>query len=515
MTNGADILAQTLVAQGVDTCFANPGTTEMHLLAALGRTEGLNLHLCLFEGVVTGAADGYARMSGKPAATLLHLGPGLANAMANLHNARKAATPMINIVGEHATYHLACDAPLTSDIAAMAGTVSDHVTTPQAANNVAQDTAAALAAIAGREARVATIIVPNDVAWTETEVPSAALPVAQPQAHDPADVDPAADALRQGPGGLLLIGAPHITRRMAELAQAISDSTGCRVFTEAAVGRMSRGGSAPSLRRLPFHVDPATSALEGVADAVLVGARAPVAFFAYPGRPSDLLPPDASVLPLCPPLGDVETALEALAEALGATCTTARKLAPLAVDAGAPITAETLGAAVAWALPNDAIVVDESITNGLHLFANCGDSPAQHDWINNRGGSIGYSLPVSVGAAVACRDRPVLCITGDGSAAYTPQALWTMARSRLNVTVVILANRSYRILTNEMSKIGAGAPNEFTLPLMSLEDPAPDWVKIAEGHGVPGERVSNARSLAEAVARCMAEPGPRLIEAVM
>lgn len=515
MSNGADILAQTLVSHGVDTCFANPGTTEMHLLAALGREDGIDLHLCLFEGVVTGAADGYARMSGKPAATLLHLGPGLANAMANLHNARKAETPLINIVGEHATYHLACDAPLTVDIASMAGTVSDHVVTPQTADDVARSTALALAAIAGPEARIATMIVPNDVAWTQTDVRSSALEIAKQPVHDPAKIQQSSAALRMGEAGLLLIGAPHITRRMAELAQAISDTTGCRIFTEAAVARMSRGGGAPALRRLPFHVDPATAALDGVRTAVMIGARPPVAFFAYPGRPSELLPAETVITALCPPLGDVEAALEALAADLDAIPKSAEQVALPAVPQDAAITAETLGAAIATALPDSAIIVDESITNGLHLFANCGTSPASHDWINNRGGSIGYSMPVAAGAAVACPDRPVLCVTGDGSAAYTPQALWTMARSRLNVTVVILANRSYRILANEMSKIGAGTPDDSTLPLMSLEDPAPDWVKIAEGHGVTAERVSDAAALAEAVARCMATPGPNLIEAVM
>ncbi len=514
MTNGADILARSLADHGVDTCFANPGTTEMHLLSALGREPRLALHLCLFEGVATGAADGFARMTGRPAAVLLHLGPGLANGMANLHNARKAASPVINIVGEHATYHLENDAPLTADIAGMARSVSDYVTTPAQAETIASDMAVMMAEIAGPDHRVATMIVPNDVAWQDTETRAAPI---QPQPAHAIDEDalPAAvTALRGKDRAALMIGAPHITARMAELARAIGDATGCRVFTEPSVARMTRGGGIPALPRQPFHVDFASEALKGLDDAVLVGARIPVAFFAYPGRPSLLLPEDTSVIALAPPLADVEAALEALAHALGAFPAPLEAGEISALDETAAITAETLGRAVAQALPEGAIVVDESITNGLHMFAECG-AAARHDWLNNRGGSIGYSMPVSVGAAVACPDRPILCVTGDGSAAYTLQALWSMARSRLNVTVVILANRSYRILANEMSKIGAGTPTEATLPLMSLEDPAPDWVSLANGFGVVAERVADAGSLSRAIAAAMATPGPALIEATM
>ncbi|OSP54778.1 acetolactate synthase large subunit [Pseudoruegeria sp. SK021] len=514
MTTGADILARTLADQGVDTCFANPGTTEMHLLSALGRESRIALHLCLFEGVATGAADGFARMAERPAAVLLHLGPGLANGMANLHNARKAASPLVNIVGEHATYHLDHDAPLTADIAGMARTVSDLVVTPTSVDAMADATAATMAAIAGPDQRVATMIVPNDLAWQDTErtaKPHAPLP-ARPM--NPTALPRAAAALQKGDAAALMIGAPYITEKIARLAHAIGAATGCRVFTEPTVARMARGGDIPALRRQPFHVDFATEALSGLADAVLVGAKTPVAFFAYPNRPSLLLPTDATIIDLAPPLADIEAALQALADALGATPVEAANPGISSGDPTAAITAETLGRAVASALPEGAIVVDESITNGLHMFAECAGA-ARHDWLNNRGGSIGYSMPVAVGAAIACPDRPVLCVTGDGSAAYTLQALWSMARARLNVTVVILANRSYRILANEMSKIGAGSPTDATLPLMSLEDPAPDWVKLAEGHGVAGCRVSEAGALSRAIADAMATPGPRLIEATM
>lgn len=509
--SGADLLAQTLAENGVDTCFANPGTTEMHLLAALGADPRLTLHLCLFEGVATGAADGYARMAGRPAATLLHLGPGFANGMANLHNARKADSPVLNIVGEHATHHLAFDAPLTADIQGMAATVSAEVATPQTPQDIAPMTARLLETAA--TGKVCTLVVPNDVAWAETDAsPVTAKAPARP-GFDTATLTDAAQALT-APGGALMLGAACITRRMSALAHAIGQATGCRVYAEAAVARIERGGGTPAIARLPFHVDPATQALSKVTTAVLIGARDPVAFFAYPGRPSRLLPPEARVVPLCAPGGDAEAALEALAAELGVT-PAPQQPAPLSRPvAEAPITAETLGQTVAAWLPEQAIVVDESITNGLHLFPLCGQGPA-HDWMNNRGGSIGYSLPVAVGAAAACPERQVLTVTGDGSAAYTLQALWTMARAQQNVTVLILANRSYRILANESSKIGAGDPSAATMPLMSLENPTLDWVKLAEGHGVPARSVDTAGALAEALDAALAEDGPHLVEVRM
>lgn len=508
---GADLLAQTLAENGIDTCFANPGTTEMHLLAALGAKQRIGLKLCLFEGVATGAADGYARMTGRPAVVLLHLGPGLANGMANLHNARKADTPVFNIVGEHATYHLEHDAPLTADIQAMAETVSAVVSTPLQAAETGAMAAGLLGAIA--RGGVGTMVVPNDIAWGETDAATVAAVAPDAPSFDQGALEQALDALR-APGGALIVGAACITRRMAGLADAIGRATGCTVFAEAAVARMERGAGTPALERIPFHVDPASEAMKGVRAAVLVGARPPVAFFAYPGRPSRLLPEAAQTIALCDPRGNAEAALEALAEALGATPGPASLPPVPAFDPGARVNAETLGQVVAGQLPEGAIVVDEAITNGGYLFTLCARGPA-HDWINNRGGSIGYSMPVAVGAAVACPDRKVVCIAGDGSAMYTLQALWTMAREKQNITILILANRSYRILANESSKIGAGAPTDVTMPLMSLTDPALDWVRLAEGHGVPAQAVDTAGALDAALAEALNAPGPRLIEVRM
>ena len=509
--NGADLVVQTLAENGVRMCFANPGTTEMHMLAALGREPRMDLSLCLFEGVATGAADGYARMTGTPAAVLLHLGPGFANGMANLHNARKAETPVFNIVGEHATYHLTYDAPLTADIAGMAHTVSAAVATPETPEAAAGATAHLLAETS--HGGVATLIVPNDVAWAETDAETVAA-IHTPRPGFDADLLADAAARLRAPGAALIVGAPCITRRMAELATAIEASTGAMVRAEAAVARMERGGGTPPMTRVPFHVDFATEALKDIRTAVLVGAREPVAFFAYPGRPSRLLSEGAECLPLCAPGADAEAALEALADLLGARVAGHTQTPATPAEPDAAINAEVLGRSVAHALPEGAIVVDESITNGLSLFPMCGEGPA-HDWLNNRGGSIGYSLPVALGAATACPDRPVFCITGDGSAFYTLQALWTMARDARDVTVMILANRSYKILANETAKIGAGEATEATGPLMSLEDPAPDWVKLSEGQGVPARRAGTAAELSEALTWAQGEAGPHLIEVTM
>ena len=513
MVNGADALVSSLVRAGVDTCFANPGTTEMHLVAALGREPSMSTYLCLFEGVATGAADGYARMARRPASTLLHLGPGLANGLANLHNARKAATPVFNIVGEHASHHRELDAPLSCDIEGLAGPVSRWVRTAGSADEVASLAAEALAVISDSRGGVATLMVPNDAAWDEASAPrlqTVAEPADLPRLGDPAE---AARALKRSDDAMLLLGSPFITRRAAELADAIGRATGCRVMTEAANARMARGGGAPLLKRLPFHVDPATESLRGVTTAVLAGAREPVAFFAYPGRASRLLPESCAIVTLAEPGADLEAVLETLAEAVGAEAVQ-HEPHPHSTPAlpDGPLTPEGLAAAVTATLPEDTIVVDESVTSGVHLYPMTAAAPA-HDWINNRGGSIGYSMPVGIGAAVACPDRRVLCVTGDGSAFYTLQSLWTMARYRLDVTVVILANNAYRILNNEMSKIGAGAPGNSVLPLIDLADPAADWTAIAKGQGVEAARAATAAELAEMLAQSYRRPGPMLIMA--
>ncbi len=511
---GADLLVETLVDNGIDTCFANPGTTEMHLLTAMTHNRALAMHLCLFEGVATGAADGYARMSGKPAATLLHLGPGLANGVANLHNAKKADTPVFNVIGEHAIDHIRHNAPLTSDIEGIARPVSRYVETARSADEIGDIAASMLADMAGPEGGIGTLVAPNDVVWSETSA-SATRKNALPRPEiDRSVVGKAIETLRNGETSALVIGAPFISARSAYLSDAISRATGCTVLAEAAVARMQRGDGTPALERIPFHVDLAVKRLKDIRSVVLAGARDPVAFFAYPGRPSRLLPDGAEVLTLSAPRADLETALEAIAAELGVTAGEPQAKERPALPPSGAITPESLGQLLANRLPDNAIVVDESITSGAHLYPMCAAAGA-HDWLTNRGGSIGFSLPVAVGCAVACPDRKVITLTGDGSAFYTLQALWTMARSSLDILVIIMANRSYRILNNEMSNIGAGAPDADSAPMISLTDPEPDWVSLARGHGVEAKRVETTDEFASAFDAFASLRGPRLIEAVL
>lgn len=508
---GADRLAVTLADLGIDTCFANPGTTEMHILAALGREPRIRQHLCLFEGVATGAADGYARMTGRPALTLLHLGPGFANGMANLHNAKKADSAILNIVGEHALAHLDHEAPLTADIMGMAATVSDLCATARTADTLAAEAATLIAGIEEGAGRVATLVVPNDVAWSAAEAVEGQAPRTRPAPRPQANAAAqAAEALRR-PGALLFLGGAHISARAIRLAIGAARATGAQILTEATVARMARGGGLPDLRRLPFHVDHALEALSGVRHCVLIGSRAPVAFFAYPDRPSRLLPEAAEVLTYAPPRCDLEAALEALAAEIGCGEAALEPGEPPRVPEG-PLDPASLAGAVAAALPDGAVVIDEAMTEGFRIFP-ATKAAASHDWLSNRGGSIGFALPAAVGAAVACPDRKVLCISGDGSAIYTNQALWTMARAGLDVTVLILANDRYSILMNETSKIGAGAPTAETTPLMDLTEPRLDWLAMAASMGVPAERVTEADALHAALARTMAQGGPHLIEA--
>lgn len=511
--NGAESLVRTLLASGVTTCFANPGTSEMHFVAALDRVPGMRCVLGLFEGVVTGAADGYWRMAGKPAATLLHLGPGLANGVANLHNARKANSGVVNVIGEHATYHLQHDAPLTSDIDGIARPVSHWIGRAQTAGDVARLGAEAVAAAMTGAGQIASLILPADTAWGEPAEPAA--PIAPPPRAkaDDAAIRAAAEALKAaGPRSMLMLGGIALHRHGLELAARISAATGCRLSNSGYSARMERGGGLPSVGRIPFVVDLAVDYLKDVGQLVLVGGRTPVAFFAYPGKPSLLLPPDCQVIPVAAVDDDLIDALARLAEAVGAPQVAAPRAQPArpTLPDGAP-NPDKIAAAIAALLPEGAIVVDESITSGRGIFAAAAAAPP-HDWLNNMGGSIGYSLPVSVGCAIASPDRKVVALTGDGSAFYTLQALWTMARENLNITVVVFANRSYAILRNELANVGAANPGPRAIDMLTLDRPDPDWIKLAQGHGVAARRAEDMGDFTRIFADALAERGPQLIE---
>ncbi|MHA6625176.1 acetolactate synthase large subunit [Pseudonocardia sichuanensis] len=520
--NGAQALLRSLLASGVDTCFANPGTSEMHFVAALDAVPRMRAVLTLFEGVATGAADGYARMADRPAATLLHLGPGLGNGLANLHNARRAGTPVVNVVGDHATTHAKYDAPLQSDIAAIAGAVSGWVRHGALAAEIGADAAAAVAA--ARAGQVATLVLPADVSWDDGGEPvTEPLPVA-PRTPVAADaLRAAADALSSGEPCVLLVGGDATRAAGLAAADRIAAATGSRVLAETFPTRLERGAGVAGVDRLAYQVDAAAGQLAGARHLVLAGARSPVSFFAYPGKPSDLVPPGCEVHPLAEragPLADgaATAALEELADLLAPG--TAPRLAPAArpeLPTG-PLTAASAAAVVGALLPEGAVVVDESVTSGRGLPATTAGAP-RHDWLALTGGAIGYGLPAATGAAVACPDRPVWCLQADGSAMYTISALWTHAREGLDVTTVIYHNSAYAILRMELQQVGAAgaldADGSRARALLDLGGPELDFVALARGMGVPGVRATTAEELADALRRAASEPGPHLVEAVL
>jgi acetolactate synthase-1/2/3 large subunit len=512
--NGAESLVRTLVGGGVDLCFANPGTSEMHFVAALDRVDGMRCVLGLFEGVVTGAADGYARMSENPAATLLHLGPGLANGLANIHNANKAASPMVNIVGDHATYHRKYDAPLTSDIEGLARPSSHWVKTSPDAKSIAADGAAAIAAARQSPGQIATLILPADTAWNDgsgpAEVPSPApvKPVSQQAVAE------AAKALRSGEPCLILVTGRALRQPGLDLAGKIAAKTGARLMAQGSNARTERGRGRVFLERVPYVVDQATKVLAGLKHIILVGAKMPVAFFAYPDKPSLLAPSDARGHVLARLDEDMAGALEALAEEVGARSTPAPVVNdPPPAKATGRITPEALGASLGALLPENAIVVDEAVTTGRGFFAPT-RSAAPHDWLSNMGGSIGLGMPLATGAAVACPDRKVVTLEGDGSAMYTVQALWTQAREGLDVTTLLFSNRSYQILKGELANVGAGNPGRKALDMLDLVNPDLDFVTLAKGMGVPGARVETMEEFNRRLAEGIATPGPYLVEVV-
>jgi acetolactate synthase-1/2/3 large subunit len=514
--NGAESLVRTLVAGGVDVCFANPGTSEMHFVAALDRVEGMRCVLGLFEGVVTGAADGYFRMKGTPASTLLHLGPGLANGLANLHNAKKANSGIVNIVGQHATYHIGFNAPLTSDIEGLARPMSAWVRTSPDAKSVAADGAAAIAAAKSSPPQIATLILPADTAWNEADGIAQVPAASQRVGYSAQAVEQAAKVLHSGAAqNLLLISGSALTEQGLALAQQIAGKTGCKVMGQTYHPRMARGRSRFSIDRIPYVIEQALPILKDFKNIVLVEANEPIAFFAYPNKPSILKPEGCEVHRMTAWGENSVAALEALADALDAKPADVKpqKLAVLAKPTG-PLNHAAIAQAIACAIPENAIVVDESITTGRGFFPPTA-AAAPHDWLQNMGGSIGFSTPVATGAAVACPDRKVICLVGDGSAMYTIQSLWTQAREGLNVVTIVFANRIYQILRGEFDGVGAGEPGKRAQDMLKIDRPTIDFVALAKGVGVQGRAVTSADEFNKALARAIAEPGPRLIEVQM
>ncbi len=537
---GAEALLRSLVACGVEVCFANPGTSEMHFVASLDDVPEMRAVLGLFEGVCTGAADGYGRMADKPATTLLHLGPGLANGLANLHNARRAGSPVVNIVGDHATFHNQYDPPLESDIESLARPMSGWYRRSADPADVAADGAAAVEAALGPPRKVATLVVPADVSWLETD--RAAASASASDAFDAGEgrkggdgrdgrvsligsprgstvpgevIDAIAQILRSGEPAAILLGGRSLRERGLVAASRVGATVGARLLSETFPGRTERGAGLPVAERLAYLGELAAAQLDGLRHLVLVESRVPVAAFAYPGRNSELLPEGCEVHVLASGSEDSAEALEALAEAVGASPQAAvlRGGERPALPTG-PLTQAAAASIVGSLLPEGAIVSDESITAGI-FFPEATQGAPRHDWLCLSGNSIGQGLPCATGAAIACPDRPVVALQADGSAMYTVQALWTQAREGLDVTTVLLDNSSYAILNFELNRVGARSGGPRARSLLDLSNPDLDFVKLAQGMGVAAARAESCEEFAGTLRRAQAEPGPHLVQAVL
>lgn len=511
--NGADSVVQTLAAGGIDICFANPGTSEMHFVAALDKSP-IRAVLCLFEGVVTGAADGYGRMAAKPAATLLHLGPGFANGVANLHNARRASTPVVNIVGDHASWHNRYDAPLMSDIQGICRPVSHWLRSTPSAKTAASDAAQAVAAARAVPGQIATLILPADSAWDEAEDAAAPFAVASPMPVSDAAVGRAARALRNGKRTMLLMRGAVLLREGVQLAGRIAAKSGARVAQDFFTPRIMRGAGLAPVERIPYFAEDIVESLKGLEQLILVGAPPPVTFFAYPDKPSWVTPEGCEIITLSHPHEDGVAALRAVADAIGAPKEgVVAQLDRSSLPQG-ELNAITMGQIVARLLPENAIISEEAATTGRGLTQYL-PGAAPHDMLYLMGGSIGQALPLATGAAIAAPDRKLVTISGDGGAMYTLQSLWTQAREKLDVVTIICANRRYAILDLELTRVGAGNAGPKALSMLDIGNPDLDWVALARGMGVEAERARDCTEFARAFEDAMTHKGPRLIEAVI
>ncbi len=509
--NGAESLVHTLLKSGVDTCFANPGTSEMHYVAALDRVPGMRCVLGLFEGVVTGAADGYARMAGKPAATLLHCGPGLANGMANLHNARRANTPIVNIPGDQATYHRPLDAPLTADTEGWARGVSGWVRTAASARTVGADAAVAVQAARTSPGQIATLILPSDTSWDEGGVVADALPVPAAPTSTPSQIEEAAAILRRGGAGvLLLLSGTGLSEQGLEYAHRIVAHTGCRVMAGGSNARTARGQGRMPVDRVPYVVEVAVKALAGTRHLILAGAKKPVTFFAYPGKVQTSVPPDADLHVLARPEQDIVDALARLADAVGAPKALRPENGPRPEVGRGALTPDSVASIVGALMPEGVVIADESVTFGRGFFPLTKAAPP-HDWLNVTGGAIGGGPPLATGAAIGAPGRRVINLQADGSAMYTVQALWTQAREKLDVTTVLLSNRKYAILIGELANVGAN-PGRTAMDMLDLGNPDINWTQLAGSMGVEGGRAETAEAFADLLRYSLGRSGPFLIE---
>jgi acetolactate synthase-1/2/3 large subunit len=513
--NGAQSLLHTLVNCEVEVCFGNPGTSEMHFVAALDSVPRMRSVLCLFEGVVTGAADGYGRIAGKPAATLLHLGPGLANGLANLHNARRASTPIVNVVGDQATYHLQYDAPLTSDIVGFARPVSAWIHESKRAEEVASDAARAVQAARAAPGGIATLVLPADTAWNDAQRAEQKLPDRPAAPVHGTTVDAIARLLTNGRKTALVLRGSAMVGAGLEAAGRIQARTGARLLCDTFAPHAELGAGRVPVERIPYFAEQIVDFLKDFEQLVFVGAKPPVSFFAYPGKPSWCSPPAAHLAYLAHAHEDGAQALAAVADALGAPAQSPVRI-PLQLPdlPQGPLTALGVAQVIAHLTPENVIYADESATSSFPLLSTLARA-RPHTHLPLTGGSIGQGLPLAIGAAIAAPERKVICPHGDGGAAYTLQALWTMAREQLDIVVVIYANRSYAILNIELGRVGAVGSGPVALSMLDLRNPEMNWTKIAEGLGVEASRATTCEEFASQYASALAQRGPRLIEAMI
>lgn len=515
MSNGAHALIKTLLNAGVDTCFTNPGTSEMHFVAALDDTD-MRAVLTLFEGVATGAADGYARIANKPAATLLHLGCGLGNGMANLHNARKARVPMINIIGDHALYHKQYDAPLESDIETVARNVSRWIRTSQATEEIGKDAAEAIQVAQKAPAEIATLILPADVSWGEGGEPVNEFPALDSDPANESVINDIADVLlTRGKKTAILLGRRVLQEEGLVAASRIAEKTSAKLFAEVFPTRMERGAGLPHVERVAYLAEMATVQLTGYDHLILIDSKEPVSFFAYPGKKSYLVPEGCTPHHLVEPHQDALRSLQALMKAVNAEDTPPKLQAPARPKLpSGKLNAGKVCQALGALLPENAIISDEAQTSGIKLPYHTAGAP-RHDVLTLTGGSIGQGLPVAIGAAIAGGNRPVVALVGDGTAMYTFQSLWTIVKEKLDITTIIFNNRSYAILNIELERVGADNPGPKAKSQLDLSQPEIDFVSIAKGMGMPAVKATNAKEFNKALANAFNTPGPHLIDAVV
>jgi acetolactate synthase-1/2/3 large subunit len=510
--NGAEALVATAASLGIEICFANPGTTEIPLVLALDSVPGLRGILCLHENVATGAADGYGRMARKPALCLLHLGPGLANGLTNLHNARRAHTPLVNVMGEHATWHVGADPLLATDLERVAGLVSRFVRTSKSAAAIATDIRDAIGSAMAGGGGIASLIVPHDcqIGEAQTSLPRQHAPAKA--AYAPSRVIEAAKALEEGRAAILL-GGEALTEAGLHRAGRIAGRTGAGLYCDTFFARMERGEGMPLVRKLSYLPDQALGVTRKYRRVVIAGTRRPVMFFGYQGYPSHVTTDEQTLL-LTGPGDDTLGALEALAAEIEAPDAFDPPEGALPAMPKGPLDALSVSAVIARLQPREAIVMDEALTVGIPYFEASRHAP-RFSHLMLTGGAIGQGPGAATGAAVACPGRKVINFQSDGCGAYSVQAFWTQAREKLDVVTVVGANRSYNILNVELQRAGVTEPGPIARAMTSLRSPDLDWVRIGEGFGVPSVSVETAEALARELERALSATGPRLIEAIM